>query len=538
MVVLAASITTRTGKPLLSRQFREITKDRVLELLSNFQSLVTNISSEHTFVEDEHVRYVYKPFDDYYIILITNRQSNIIQDLSTLNLFSQTLNSYLSSFDEAEIYDNAFEILSSFDEIVVMGYKENLSITQVNTYLSMESHEERIQEIIERNKEFEATEERKRRAKEIARREQERKMGISPTEFGVPANKFMASSDPNVTNAYNSYYSHASPAAQQSYLKAQKEKTSEDLNHNSAELVQTYDGRGMKLTGRSTRGAANALPARSSAISRTPKQEPVEEKLKNDGILILIKETVNAEITRDGTISSSELKGVLELRVSDRSLAHATLALDEKVDVKDRALQFKTHPNIDKNSFLSSKVIGLRDKDKAFPSNDQSLGVLRWRKVGSSDDKSLVPLEVSTWVSPSNEKAGSFEVTVEFEINPDYNRDLENVLFTIPVVTENFSINDENNEHNATVIGADEDLGITIKVDSIVPGVSGVFGIVIEAGYEDALFPLNVEFQHTESGGSSLTGVRIDNVTSSQEEGKELPFEVITSLRSEEYVIV
>lgn len=538
MVVLAASITTRTGKPLLSRQFREITKDRVLELLSNFQSLVTNISSEHTFVEDEHVRYVYKPFDDYYIILITNRQSNIIQDLSTLNLFSQTLNSYLSSFDEAEIYDNAFEILSSFDEIVVMGYKENLSITQLNTYLSMESHEERIQEIIERNKEFEATEERKRRAKEIARREQERKMGISPTEFGVPANKFMASSDPNVTNAYNSYYSHASPAAQQSYLKAQKEKTSENLNHNSAELVQAYDGRGMKLTGRSTRGPANALPARSSAISRTPKQEPVEEKIKNDGILILIRETVNAEITRDGTISSSELKGVLELRVSDRSLAHATLALDEKVDVKDRALQFKTHPNIDKNSFLSSKVIGLRDKDKAFPSNDQSLGVLRWRKVGSSDDKSLVPLEVSTWVSPSNDKAGSFEVTVEFEINPDYNRDLENVLFTIPVVTENFSINDENNEHNATVIGADEDLGITIKVDSIVPGVSGVFGIIIEAGYEDALFPLNVEFQHSESGGSSLTGVRIDNVTSSQEEGKELPFEVITSLRSEEYVIV
>lgn len=97
MVVLAVSITTRSGKPLLSRQFRDISKDRVTELLSNFQGLVANSSSQHTFVEDEHVRYVYKPFDDYYIILITNRQSNIIQDLDTLNLFSQTVNSSLRS---------------------------------------------------------------------------------------------------------------------------------------------------------------------------------------------------------------------------------------------------------------------------------------------------------------------------------------------------------------------------------------------------------------------------------------------------------
>ena len=238
MVVLAASITTRTGKPLLSRQFREITKDRVLELLSNFQSLVTNLSSEHTFVEDEHVRYVYKPFDDYYIILITNRQSNIIQDLSTLNLFAQTVNSYLSSYEESEMYDNAFEILSSFDEIVVMGYKENLSITQVNTYLAMESHEERIQEIIERNKEFEATEERKRRAKEIARREQERKMGLPSADFTAPSTNFMPGSDPNIASAYNSYYSHASPAAQQSYLKPQAPV--DDLSGNIGDSVQGH----------------------------------------------------------------------------------------------------------------------------------------------------------------------------------------------------------------------------------------------------------------------------------------------------------
>lgn len=519
----------------MSRQFREITKDRVLELLSNFQTLVTNISSDHTFVEDEHVRYVYRPFDDYYIILITNRQSNIIMDLSTLNLFSQTVNSYLGSYDEAEIFDNAFEILSSFDEIVVMGYKENLSITQVNTYLSLESHEERIQEIIERNKEFEATEERKRRAKEIARREQERKMGISPSEFGVPSNRFMASNDPNVTNAYNSYYSHASPAAQQSYLHQQKE-TAESFAPKTAESTHRPVGRGMKLTGQSKSNLGSA--SRSSTAPRVSQQEPEEEKPVNNGILVSVKETINAEITRDGTINSSEIRGVLELRVNDRTLAHAKLTLDDSVDVKDKSLQFKTHPNIDKAKFLQSKTIGLRDQDKAFPSNDQSLGVLRWRKVGAADDKSLVPLEISTWVSPSDENEGVFEVTLEFETNENCLQPLENVLFTIPVATENVSINSDNNEHNATIAGVDSEVGITVKLDSVTPGTSGVIPLVIEAGYEDALFPISVEFKSSEVNGKSVTGVSVAEVSSSQDEGQQLPYDVITSLKTEEYVIV
>lgn len=541
MVVLAASITTRSGKPMLSRQFREITKDRVLELLSNFQSLVTNLSSEHTFVEGDHVRYVYKPFDDYYIILITNRQSNIIEDLGTLNMLSQTVNICLGSYDENEIYDNAFEILTSFDEVVMMGYKENLSSTQVTTYLSMESHEERIQEIIERNKEFEATEERKRRAKEIAKREQERRMGIPTTDYAVASNKFLGSSDPNVTNAYNSYYSHASPAAQQSYLKSQRlaEQPVEDLSQDS----QTHrESAGMKLGGRARKpttipSAAGASNRQISSSRSSAKPESEEDKFANNGILILVKEIINAQITRDGAVSSSELKGVLELRVNDKSLGHAKLALDETVDVKDRTMQFRTHPNIDKNAFLANKTIGLRSNDKSFPANDQTLGVLRWRKVGANDDKSLIPLEISTWVSPSSDGEGLFEVTVEFEINPAYNKNLKDVVFTVPVLTENVFINPDNNDCNASLVGVDEEMGVMIKVDRVEPSSAAVFGLVIEAGYEDALFPLNVQFAHVEHKSASLTGVSVAGISDSQS-GDDLPYDLITSLRSEEYVVV
>ncbi|CCH61077.1 hypothetical protein TBLA_0E00140 [Henningerozyma blattae CBS 6284] len=543
MVVLAASITTRNGKPLLSRQFTDVTKDRVMELLSNFQGLVAKGSSEHTYVEDEHVRYLYKPFDDYYLIIITNRQSNIIQDLSTLSLFSQTMNTYLASFDETDIFENAFEILSSFDEIIVMGYKENLTMAQVETYLTMESHEERIQEIIERNKESEATAERKRRAKEIAKREHDRKMGVPNLDsYAADSARFHGANDPNMANAYNSYYSHASKAAQQSYLQSQHNSISQPQPSSMSginDMMASSNGGGMKLSaGKPRIGNTSISNISSSARHVSTTRIDDEPKPENNGILICIKETASAQITRDGTITASELKGVLEYRVNKTELAHSKIILDKSIDPKDRNLHFKTHPNIDKNLFNSSNILGLKNKDKAFPSNDHSLGVLRWRKVCGADDKSILPLEVTTWVSASEDTDGLFEVTMEYEINENFNKELNDIKFQIPLYTENISINADNNDSNASIERIDDEEGIVIKVDDLSPGTSGVFGFSIESGIEDSLFPINVNFKHTSQGNDSVTGVSVESVSNSQEEGVDLPFDVITTLRGEEYSIL
>lgn len=78
---------------------------------------------------------------------------------------------------EPAILHHSFDLLCAFDEVVSLGYKENVSLSQVRNVLEGESHEEKIQEIIARNKEAEAKEELKRRAKqlEIQRREQQRR---------------------------------------------------------------------------------------------------------------------------------------------------------------------------------------------------------------------------------------------------------------------------------------------------------------------------------------------------------------------------
>lgn len=149
MVVLAASICTRGGKAVLARSFHEMRRSRLETLLLSFPKLADH-GTQHTTVEQDNVRFVYQPLDELYMVLITNTQSNILQDIDSLHLFAQVVTSTCKSLDEREILRNAYELLSAFDELVTLGYRENLTISQIKTFLEMESHEERIQEIIAR----------------------------------------------------------------------------------------------------------------------------------------------------------------------------------------------------------------------------------------------------------------------------------------------------------------------------------------------------------------------------------------------------
>ena len=119
---------------VISRQFRDMTRARIESLLASFPKVIPT-NTQHTSVETSDVRYVYQPLEDLYIILITNKASNILQDIETLHLFARVVSDMCRSADQREILRNAFELLEAFDEIVSLGYREPLNLMQVRNVL-------------------------------------------------------------------------------------------------------------------------------------------------------------------------------------------------------------------------------------------------------------------------------------------------------------------------------------------------------------------------------------------------------------------
>jgi hypothetical protein len=51
---------------------------------------------------------------------------------------------------EEEVTKKAFDLVFAFDEAVSLGYKENVTIAQIRTFVEMDSHEERIHDLVQK----------------------------------------------------------------------------------------------------------------------------------------------------------------------------------------------------------------------------------------------------------------------------------------------------------------------------------------------------------------------------------------------------
>ncbi|KAH7886432.1 hypothetical protein F5I97DRAFT_1810154 [Phlebopus sp. FC_14] len=430
-VVLAASICTKGGKAVLSRQFHPMTRTRIESLLASFPKFIP-ANSQHTSVETGEVRYVYQPLEDLYILLITNKASNILQDIDTLHLFARVVSDMCKSADEREIHRQAFELLGAFDEIVSLGYREQVNLMQVRNVLEMESHEEKIQEIIARNKEAEAKEELKRRARqlEMQRREQQKRAAA----MGGGSGSYLGGG-----------VSGYSPVPRFEAPEATSTRTASPAPAASSRTPQFKSG-GMKLGSKKTRQAelldalgGEVLPVEEMSAPPTPVpvEPPAPARVKDargslpvvdiESVHVVIKETITASLMREGGVKSMELRGDMNLQVSDPALSHIKLALAPFASDFGTDLQFKQHPHVAKFVPGQEKAIALKDPSRAFPVG-QALAVLKWRYNGQ--DESYVPLSINCWPSPSND--GTCDVNVEFELENE-NLTLYDVVISIPL---------------------------------------------------------------------------------------------------------
>jgi len=135
-----------------------------------------------------------------FLVLVTNKQSNILEDLDTLRLLSKVVPEYcgvrlffvssshapgadpqavscVQMVDEDSVCRNAFELIFAFDEVISLGHRENVTLAQVRTYTDMESHEEKLHKMIIQSKINDTKDLMKRKAMEIDKSKVEAKLG-------------------------------------------------------------------------------------------------------------------------------------------------------------------------------------------------------------------------------------------------------------------------------------------------------------------------------------------------------------------------
>lgn len=447
MPVISAGVVDKNGRVLIARQFMEINRARIEGLFHAFPRLRdSSVKKQATFLDAGAVRYVYRPMENHlFLVLITTTCSNVIDDLATLQKMSTVLSDTLSgySIDSEEIEDKAFRILFAFDEIVVGGKAEYCTMDELHTYLEMDSVEE-TNYLEQKRQQEEAA---KATTMEQARILKEKKMMGLPRSSYDPYGGFGSDGMPEEGSTIGGSFfaqdlfssmGHAGAGSSSSFGNQQ-------MNSHSSNAVSDAPSVGMALGkkalepgasrfgtrgrggvgsggagdhGGSTAGAGALSMKVQREIGSAPRpgaRSPATTSLGGDStassgpvhVVLKVEEKMMVTQTRDGDVSSAEVKGELSLAIQDARCERILLELQLS---QDGMFTFKPHPKLNKELFGSRSVLAMSDPSKPFPLQ-QSITILQWK--ASQGVKITPPLIFTCWPEIGR-------MTVEYELTPTF----------------------------------------------------------------------------------------------------------------------
>lgn len=416
-VVLSASVCTRQGKALVSRQFVEMNRLRVEGLLAAFPKLVGH-SQQHTYVETDSVRYVYQPLENQmYLLLITTKASNIVEDLGTLRLLAKVVPDVAGGLMESAINDHAFELIFAFDEVLTAGgYKEEASLSQIRTNLLMDSHEEKIQDALKEAKEAQARAEMEAKAKSLQEQHLRAKFSGAPSGLDTRMQGISGGGRPSSAGIFD--------------MNAQQEEQAHNAYSDNVYAprqpsTSVPDGpkviakSGMKLGGGGAKKPAfggNALESmakednlfqgmasKTNAFSDLGTSVQPVAAAPTTPLTLVLEEKVTVNMNREGSVEAAEVKGTLSLTANTDAGAGAVVSVD-----KPSGFTYATHPKVDKKVYEKDGLLALKG-GKDFPVG-KTVGILRWSYSGED----VAPLTINCW--PEEEGSGVINVNIEMEL--------------------------------------------------------------------------------------------------------------------------
>lgn len=219
-------------------------------------------------------------------------------------------------------------------------------------------------------------------------------------------------------------------------------------------------------------------------VAAAESAEPrISSTFDRDAVHVTISESISANLSREGAVNSLSISGDLALRISDPNLTKIKLGLQA---IPSHGAQFRTHPNVDRNLFNSSKTIQMSNAARGFPVNN-AVAVLRWRASPKVEDNSACPITFTVWI---NNNDGKFNVTVEYELTGGDG--LKDVSVVIPYSGSEPVVSSFDAAYKVSGDILEWNIG---SVDDENP--NGSFEFEAESSDENDFFPMTVRFSKT-----------------------------------------
>lgn len=399
MVIISSTICTKAGKILVARQYTNISRLTLEEYIRNFPKSIS-ANQQHTFVEHDNIRYIYLPLETtMYLVLITNRNSNIIEDLETIRLVHKVvLDICTYGVSEPTIQKNSFEILLAFDDVISFGYRESVTLNQVQNSLTMDSSDEKLHLMLLKARMNEAKEAAKKAQLEMKKKQKDPSYKPGPGGFSSDSSEsFKKGGEPEVV-----------VNTETKYVAPQKE---------SKGNVNTAPKKGLQIIKKKESKAIPTEISKGNAeeINEMIKEQETEKKKTEYNPLqapvsVECEEKLVCVLQRDGALSNFEVKGELFLLIRDPSKGNCAVYLQPEAN--NKTVSLKPNPLFNRQKWTEKFALAPKDLKDSFNAG-QKINCLKYRYASTSMDD--VPFRFNYWFNEGS-------ITCEVEFNSDQSR--------------------------------------------------------------------------------------------------------------------
>ena len=512
MAIKGVLLSTKEGKLLFYRNYSKIGHSLFEDFAFSLPQKI-KIENQHTFSNHGQNRLIYLPLDNLLIVLVTTKDSNIIEDIETVNMMKEILYTVLQQKNNEEgVYEHYVDLAFSFDDMINLQTRNNVSQNQILNLLEMDSNNEKLH-----NNMMDQREKEQKKKTEAEFRKLEKSKKIQSI-----IDKELLSIDKSLKDfSKNNNIGVVEEEGIDDFLE-KKKKTREykDLVVNK----KVTKMKGMKLGGKKKKkNLSNMFGFKKKEKKEEKKEiEEIEEKEYNplsEEIVLTINEKISGKINSEGEYTFFELKGILYILIKNPKLARFDIITTKTVQ---KHLNLKLPPNFDKRNWKKN-ILSLKKKASSLQKN-VLIETLKYN-LNYTDLDNTIPFNISFWFSGKE-----FSSEIEFNEEQNFFKEIKNLKIIFKKLNSDFGYKIKDSENSEILQNDDMMIWSTNLLNLENLSSSLILNFENEI-LEKNIFPAEIEIE----ADNVLFDFDVTKIV--EDGGREVKFEVKRVLTAKDFVI-